>query len=156
MNVKLVRVGIESAELIWKMQVEAFAKLYEKYHDTETSPATEPIEKVIKRLQQPFTYYYLIECDKKIVGAIRVVDKKEEGKSKRISPIFVLEQFQNRGIAQKAIMEAEKIHGSEHWELETILEEKGNCYLYEKMGYHKTGKIEKLNDRLTLVYYKKN
>ena len=26
--------------------------------------------------------------------------------------------------------------------LDTILQEKGNCYLYEKMGYRKAGKTE--------------
>lgn len=155
MGVTLRRVGVENAELIWKMQIDAFSKMYEKYQDTETSPAMESIEKVIMRLQQTFTYYYLIECDNEIVGAIRVVDKKEEGKAKRISPIFILEKYRNRGIAQKAIEEAEHIHGSENWELDTILEEVGNCYLYEKLGYHKTGKTEKINEKLTLVFYKK-
>ncbi len=155
MKIKLIRVGVEKAELIWKMQVEAFSELYEKYQDTDSSPATEPIEKVIARLQQPFTYYYIIEWKENIVGAIRVVDKKEEGKAKRISPIFIMEKYRNQGIAQEAIEEAERIHGSENWELDTILEEKGNCYLYEKLGYQKTGKIEKINDRLTLVFYKK-
>ena len=155
MKVKLTRVGVEKAELIWKMQVEAFSELYEKYQDMDTSPATEPVEKVMTRLQQPFTYYYLIEWKENIVGAIRVVDKKEEGKAKRISPIFIMEKYRNQGIAQEAIEEAERIHGSENWELDTILEEAGNCYLYEKVGYQKTGEMEKINDRLTLVFYKK-
>lgn len=149
----MVSVGIEEAELLWKMQVQAFSKLYEKYQDDETSPATEPVEKVAERLRQQFTYYYFIECDGSVVGAIRVIDKKEEGKTKRISPIFVLEQFRNRGIAQKAITEAERIHGSNNWELDTILEENGNCYLYEKMGYCKSGENKKINDRITLVHY---
>lgn len=52
-------------------------------------------------------------------------------------------------------MFAEQIHGKAHWELETILQEKGNCYFYEKMGYKQTGRTEKINDRLTLVYYHK-
>lgn len=56
---------------------------------------------------------------------------------------------------KEAIIEAERIHGSDNWELDTILEEIGNCYLYEKLGYCKTGKIEKINDKLTLVFYKK-
>ena len=155
MKVNLTRVGVEKAELIWKMQVEAFSELYEKYQDMDTSPATEPVEKVMTRLQQPFTYYYLIEWKENIVGAIRVVDKKEEGKAKRISPIFIMEKYRNQGIAQEAIEEAERIHGSPNWELDTILEEAGNCYLYEKVGYQKTGEMEKINDRLTLVFYKK-
>ena len=120
MKVNLIRAGVDMAEFIWTMQVEAFAKIYEKYRDTETSPATEPLEKVLKRLQQSFTYYYLIEYNDEIVGAIRVVDKKEEGKVKRISPIFVMEQYRNRGIAQEAIMQAEQLHGDTGWELRCL------------------------------------
>lgn len=151
----MIRANINDAENIWKMQVEAFSKLYEKYQDTETCPATEPLEKVMARLQQPFTYYYFIEYDGIVTGAMRVVDKKEAGAAKRISPIFVMDRYRGCGIAQAAILEAERIHGSIGWELDTILEEAGNCYLYEKMGYHRTGEIKRVNDRLTLVFYEK-
>lgn len=155
MDTKLTRVGIDEAEKLWKMQVEAFQGLYEKYQDTETSPATEKIDKILMRLNQPFTYYYFIKVDNKDVGAIRIVDKKETGKAKRISPIFIMEEYRNKGYAQKAIQLAEEIHGSSDWELDTILQEEGNCYLYEKMGYHQAGKTEIINDKLTLVSYKK-
>jgi len=155
MNIELIRAGVEDAKRLLKMQVEAFTELYNKYQDTETSPATEPIDKIIMRLGQPFTYYYYIQADNDIVGAIRVVDKKEDGKAKRISPIFVMTNYRNKGIAQKAIIEAEKIHGASHWELDTILQEEGNCHLYEKMGYHQTGEIKVINDKMTLVFYTK-
>ena len=155
MNLKLVRAGIEDAGRLWEMQVEAFKELYNKYQDTETSPATEPVDKVIMRLEQPYTYYYYIQVDNDITGAIRVVDKKEDGEAKRISPIFVMPPYRNRGIAGKAILEAEKIHGASHWELDTILQEEKNCRLYEKMGYHQTGKTKVLNDKMTLVFYVK-
>ena len=155
MNLKLVRVGIEDARHLWEMQVEAFMELYHKYQDTETSPATEHVDKVIMRLEQPFTYYYYIQVNNDTVGAIRVVDIKEDGKAKRISPIFVMPHYRKRGIAQKAIFEAEKIHGASHWELDTILQEEGNCHLYEKMGYHQTGQTKVLNDKMTLVFYAK-
>ena len=82
MELQLVRIGTQSAEKLWKMQVEAFQDLYEKYQDTETSPATEGIDKILMRLNQPFTYYYFIEVDHTAVGAIRVVHRKEE-KAKR-------------------------------------------------------------------------
>ena len=58
MNLELIRVGVEDAKHLWEMQVEAFMDLYHKYQDTETSPATETIDKIIMRLEQPFTYYY--------------------------------------------------------------------------------------------------
>lgn len=152
MELILKRATCEDAELIWKMQIEAFSDLYEKYQDTDTSPATEPLEKILSRLRQCFTYYYIIEVDKNIVGALRVVDKKEKGSAKRISPIFILKKYRNMGIAQAAIIEAERIHGNDNWELDTILSEKGNCYLYEKMGFKSTGKTEKVNDKMTLVF----
>ena len=155
MELILKRATCEDAELIWKMQIEAFSDLYEKYQDTDTSPATEPLEKILSRLRQCFTYYYIIEVDKNIVGALRVVDKKEKGSAKRISPIFILKKYRNMGIAQAAIIEAERIHGNDNWELDTILSEKGNCYLYEKMGFKRTGKTEKVNDKMTLVFYQK-
>ena len=138
------------------MQVKAFEDLYKKYQDTETNPATEKVEKIIMRLEQPFTYYYFIVVDGIEVGAIRVVDKKEHGKSKRISPIFIMKEYRGKGYAQEAMRAVEAIHGENDWELDTILQEKGNCYLYEKMGYYQTGKTEEINERLTLVFYKKD
>lgn len=50
MNVQLVRIGLDEAEDLWKLQTRAFMDLYEKYQDTETSPATEKLEKIIMRL----------------------------------------------------------------------------------------------------------
>ena len=152
---KLNKIGVDDAEKLWKMQVKAFQGLYEKYQDTETSPATETIDKIIMRLNQPFTYYYFIEENGITVGAVRVVDRQEKGMAKRISPIFIMEEYRNKGYAQRAIQLVEEIHGSSDWELDTILQEKGNCYLYEKMGYQQTGKTETINNKMTLVFYKK-
>ncbi len=156
MDLKLVRAGVKDAECLWKMQIEAFMDMYNRYQDKETSPVTEPLDKVIERLKQPFTYYYYIQVDDTVVGAIRVIDMKEPNKSKRISPVFIMPPYRNKGIAQKAVLEAEKIHGNSNWELDTILQEAGNCHLYEKMGYRQTGKTTPINDKMTLVFYKKD
>ena len=153
---ELIRMGTEDAFRLWSMQVEAFWGLYQKYQDTETSPATETVEKVRTRLEQPSTYYYCIRENGVDMGAVRVVDKGENRIPKRISPLFVLPAYRNRGVAQWAIQAAEERHGSSGWELETILQEKGNCYLYEKMGYYQTGKTKIVNDNMTLVFYKKD
>lgn len=59
-------------------------------------------------------------------------------------------------LAQPAILAAEQIHGAEHWALSTILQETGNCYLYEKTGYHRTGRTDTVNAHMTLVYYEKD
>ena len=152
---KLKPVAKEDIETVWKMQVEAFTELLEKYQDFETNPASEDIEKVITRYEQPWTTYYFVMADDEKVGVIRVVDKKD-GSRKRISPIWIMPVYRNKGYAQQAILEAEKIYGSEHWCLETILQEKGNCHLYEKLGYHRTGRIDKINDRMDIIYYEKD
>lgn len=152
---KLIRATVKDVHTIWKLQIAAFAELLAKYQDYDISPGNEAVEKFEGRLRQPYTYYYYIIDDDKIVGAIRVVDRKD-GTRKRISPIFVIKEYRNRGYAQSAIIEAEHIHGADNWELETILQEAGNCFLYEKMGYHKTGKAEIINDKMTIVSYEKN
>lgn len=156
MEVRLFRAGIENAKELHAMQVEAFRELLEKYQDYDTSPANERVEKVEERLKHKFTFFYFICVGKQKVGAVRVIDTKEAGKNKRISPIFILPEFQGKGIAQKAIRLCEEIHGIESWELDTILQEERNCHLYEKMGYRQTGKTEAINEKLTLVFYEKS
>lgn len=153
-DICLVRASLTDAKKIWNMQKEAFTELFEKYQDFETSPATEPFERTVLKLKQSETYFYMIQFDGQTVGAVRVVDSGNNNR-KRISPIFILPKFRNMGIAQKAIILAEKIHGSKNWELDTIIQEKGNCHLYEKMGYRTTGKTKIINDKLTLVFYQK-
>lgn len=154
-NIKLKPVAKEDIETVWKMQVEAFADLLEKYHDYDMSPAAESIDKVSARFEQPWTTYFFIIADDEKVGGIRVVDKKD-GSRKRISPIWIMKQYRNKGYAKQAIQEAERLYGHDHWCLDTILQEKGNLYLYEKLGYHRTGRIDKINDRMDIVYYEKD
>lgn len=154
MNIKLIRATIEDSKELWQMQLESFQPLLDKYQDYDTNPASEPIDKIIYRLKQEETYFYFICMNDVKVGAIRIIDFKSDG-NKRISPIFILPKYQNKGIAQIAMQLCEQLHGSEKWELDTILQEEGNCYLYEKMGYHRTGKTEAINDKLTLVFYEK-
>lgn len=82
--------------------------MLEKYQDFDTNPSNEPLEKVKARLEQTFTYYYFICLDDRKVGAIRVVDKKESP-HKRISPLFILPEYRNKGIAQQEILLCEEI-----------------------------------------------
>ena len=151
---ELKRISTDECERLWKMQVEAFAELLEKYQDYDISPACEKMEKVQARLEQPFTYYYFIMECKTAVGAVRVVDMND-GSRKRISPIFIMKEYRGKGYAQAAIRDVERIHGSDNWALDTILQETGNCCLYEKMGYKQTGKTEVINERMTIVVYEK-
>lgn len=155
MKIELIKASLEDTKDIWEMQVKSFKELLNKYQDFETNPANEPISNIEMKLKQNFTFFYFICVDNKKVGAIRIIDNKVKSKNKRISPIFILPNYRNRGIAQLAVKICEEIHGKNNWELSTIMQEKGNCYLYEKLGYHSTGKIQVVNDMLTLIFYEK-
>ena len=156
MDISLKQV-ISEDEIIhlWKMQICAFSDLLSKYKDFETSPGAESLEKVIQKYNQPWTKYYFILEGDAVVGAVRVIDKKD-GSRKRISPIFIMKEFRGKGYAQKAIIELEKLYGSNNWCLDTILQEKGNIHLYEKLGYHQTGKTEKINGIMDIIFFEKN
>ena len=152
---RLVQAKPEEAEMATKMQQVAFAELLERYQDHDTNPANEGIERILWKIQNPGSYYYFIMVGQNIVGAIRVVDEKN-GTRKRISPLYIMPEFRGKGYAQLAMLEAERIHGANYWELGTILEEKGNCYLYEKMGYHQTDSHTVINEKMTIVGYEKD
>lgn len=154
MSVRLVPVKREDVETVWRMQVEAFSDMLEKYQDYELSPATEDVDRVIARFEQPETTYFFIVADDRNVGAIRVVDM-QDGSRKRISPIFIMKEFRNKGYAQQAILEVERLFGSDNWSLDTILQEKGNIHLYEKLGYERVGQPERINERMDIVFYEK-
>ena len=154
-HVALTIAGEDDIRTIWKMQISAFSDLLEKYQDYEMSPAAESFEKVMARYMQPWTTYYFIVAENEVVGAMRVVDKKD-GSRKRISPIWIMKEHRNKGYAQAALAEAERIHGSGNWCLDTILQEKGNLRLYEKMGYHQTGQIFNINEQMDIVFFEKD
>ncbi len=155
MKITLQSAAPSDAEAIHKLQLAAFKPLLEKYHDHGTSPATEPLAKTLSRINNPESEYFKILADNELAGAIHIVRKEMKG-SLWISPIFIGPAHQGKGIAQVAMRLAEqKFQDDKVWELSTLAEEKGNCYLYEKLGYRRMDKEIKINDRATLVYYKK-
>lgn len=155
MSVTLRQAKSDEVQKIWEMQIEAFRELLEKYQDYDLSPSAEPVDKVIARFEQPWTKYFFIEAEGTDVGVIRVVDKND-GSRKRISPLWIMKEFRGRGYAQDAILAVEELYGSDNWSLDTILQEKGNIHLYEKMGYHRTGKVEHINDKMDIVFFEKD
>lgn len=154
-GIALKRAALADAEEIHRMQVEAFNPLLDRYHDFELSPAAEPVERVQERLRQPFTHFYIVVLGGRPIGAVRIV-LVDDGERCRISPIFILPGYQNRGYAQRVFKEIEKLYSPRQgWELDTILEEAGNCHLYEKMGYTRTGKAELIHEGMHIVRYEK-
>ena len=90
-----------------------------------------------------------------LAGGIRIV-WWEDTTRYRLGSIFVAPEFQGKGIAQQTISMVEKLYPqATTWELDTILQEKKNCYLYEKMGYCQDEERKIINDNMTIVFYKK-
>lgn len=149
--IELVEVKVDQAEELHAMQRRTFMPLLKKYMDDETNPANESLERLIEKVRNG--RFYNIVWNRVVVGAIRIVQRQN---SAWISPIFVLPEFQGRGFAQQTIRMAEKLF-PEHkvWELQTILQEQGNCRLYEKLGYKRTEYKHSVNNRMTLVGYMK-
>lgn len=155
MGVSLDKACLTDAVTIHEMKVKSFMPLLEKYQDFETSPANETVERVITQINQSFTDYFIIRQLEIAVGGIRVV--KKENQIYSVSPIFILPEHQGKGIAQKVLTMVEQIYDdAKSWNLGTILQEKGNCYLYEKIGYKKTGATKAINDKMTMVFYEKH
>lgn len=155
MNVTITKATYEDIDQIHAMQLIAFKPLLDKYQDFEISPGNEPRERVVERFNQPFTDYYLIHYGDETVGAIRIIHKEDQGFC-RVSPLFILPEFQSKGISQQVFkLIEERYSWAKKWTLDTIKEEAGNCHLYEKMGYVWTGKTEKINERMTIIFYEK-
>ncbi len=143
----------ENIDDVFKIQRAAYKPLFEKYQDKETNPYMETKEDILMKYTRVGTQGYIFVEDDIIVGAVRIIMR---GDVCKVSALAVLPEYQNRGIAQSALKEIEKMHSDcKRWELDTLLQEKGNCHLYEKLGYVRIGEPKKINDRLTLVDYKK-
>lgn len=154
MKISLCEAGLQDCAEIHYMQKTAFSALLEKYQDFDTSPATETIEVIRRKIRQPCSKYYFIQADSTKIGAMRIITLDES--TKRISPIFILPQYQNMGFAQCAVHIAEDMFSATKvWRLDTIKQERKLCYLYEKLGYKPTGREELIKDGMTILYYKK-
>lgn len=151
-GISLRKAEVDDAEEMWQLQKEVFRPLYEKYQDHETSPATQTFERFLTRFQQGDYYKILVEG--KLAGGV-LVTKNAPGDF-RLHIINILENYQNKGIAQQVMDRLELMYPQANsWELNTILSEGRNCYLYEKMGYIQDGERKKINEELTLVKYRK-
>lgn len=152
--VELVLATEKDAELLHQMKYVAFLPLYEKYHDDETSPVKEPMEKVIWCIQMDNSDYYLIKFQDEFVGGVRVVERQVG--IFHISPMFILPEYQNRGIGYAAIQKVIALYPKAiTWRLATILQEKRDCHFYEKCGFYRSGWKKEINELMDVVGYEK-
>lgn len=154
MHITLHKATEADGELIHEYQVAAFQPLLDKYQDMDSNPANEPLSRTIARINRADGGFYKIMTEGQFVGAICLFSK--ESAVYWISPIFIHPAHQGKGIAQQVFKLAEDMFPDARiWRLATLREEKGNCHLYEKIGYQLTGKVQMLNERATLIYYEK-
>lgn len=155
MQITLTRAFESDCILIHKMQQDAFKPLLEKYKDYETNPGAESLLRIKQRMEQSFSDYYFIQLNSHIIGAVRIArDVKDTG---RISPMFILPEYQGKGYAQQAMKQIELFYPDVNtWELDTIKQEQKLCHLYEKMGYRAAGKEVEIQEGMTIIYYVKN
>lgn len=152
-NIRLQNATIEDKEELLDLQKKVFMPLLIKYEDHDFSPATQTMDRFIRRFE--IGDYYKIYCDNNLVGSIFVFEKSPG--IMKLHIINILEEYQGKGIAQEIMKRIESLYPqAERWELETILTERKNCYLYEKMGYIQSGESKVINDKLTLINYIKN
>lgn len=159
-EIELIRAGNQDLKLLHRLQKEAFMPLYEKYHDDDTSPAMETEERLLKKIEDPNAIFYIIYCEKQPVGGIRI--SCHRGKTaitedvRWISPLFIIPQYQNMGIAQCVLKRIFTLYpDTVSLKLATIKQEKRNCHLYEKCGFVRVGEDKIINDKMTLVFYEK-
>lgn len=148
------KISSDIVEIVHNIQKKSFMPLLEKYQDYDISPAMESIERTKEKIDNPNTTAYMFQLDNVNVGFVRVAEIEED--TFRISALCVLPEYQNRGIAQEALTQIESYYpNAQKWSLHTILQEKGNCHLYEKMGYIQVGEVTPINERMSLVIYLK-
>lgn len=156
-DMKIEPVLEHEIETYYKMQVESFLPLYEKYHDDETSPAKESFSRIKEKYYSPIRRYMFLVYKGARVGAVCVCNKDpNDNNIFFIAPIFILPQFQNQGLGYAFLqMLFNMFPYASKWKLDTILEEKANVHLYEKCGFVRIGEPHRINDKMTIIDYEK-
>lgn len=154
MDITLVKAEPSDAEAMLKMQKECFKPHLEKYQDIETSPVNESMEKMLFRINYENGSYFKIIADSIHAGCVRVFEKSP--KLYRVGIIYILPEFQNKGVGQRALALVESFFPeAEAWELDCPADLPANRRCYEKAGYKLTGEEKTINNKLKLIFYKK-
>ena len=154
MVVRLQKATSEDAVRLTEMQARAFMPCVQRHGGFETSPAAETPDRMLERILAERSHCFVILSDGIYAGMIRV---KELGEGAyKISPIFVLPEFQNRGVGQEAMhLIEEQFPSARLWTLFCVREEEKNVHFYEKLGFQKTGVERRLAKHITLIGYER-
>ena len=96
MRISLKKANLNEYEEIHAMQIVSFRSLLEKYKDYETSPGTESVEAIAKKIKQDHTDYYFIVLEDRNIGAIRVVGFQT--KNVELPPFLFVRKIKEMGM----------------------------------------------------------
>lgn len=153
-HIRLIRIKKCEIFKAWLLQRKGFKETLKKYKDYNTSPATESLIRFYHKFSKQSADNYWVLNNNKIAGALCVVAKPD---CMWISRFYILPEYRNKGIGQQALLLSESLYpNAKRWCLDTILDEKNNVHLYEKLGYREFGERKIINDKMTLVKFEKD
>jgi GNAT superfamily N-acetyltransferase len=115
------------------------------------------IEEVIRRLNLPNWHVYKIFADGVLCGGLSFCERLENPGDYYLVLVFVLPEFQNKGIASTAIKLCEaEVKNARRWTLGFPVDEPANRCCYEKAGNTDTGQWqEQSGGAIILAIYEK-
>ena len=161
MSISIKITNASEAEELSQIQKAAFKPLYEKFHD-EGNPFLRGSEDILRRLNK-FNRHFTILLDGKIVGGIfyRLYGKRsptdEIGVGEYyLARVYIHPDYQNKGIARKAILLCEKeFPDAKKFSVDFPEDLEKNRRCYEKAGFCDTGRRLEAEPGLILSAYEK-
>lgn len=153
----------DEANVLCKIQQNAFAPLYERYHDSG-NPFLRDERDILIRLNNPRFRYFTILWNSEIAGGIFYRTEGSTPFCDALPPheyylqrVYIKPELQGKHIARRAILLCEKQFPDAvcfHVDFPEDLDKNRRCY--EGAGFFDTGKRLKIEDNLTLAAYIKH
>lgn len=151
MPLKLRQVPLGQLTDYLALQVQAFAAMYARYQDHETTPANQSLLSLIEKYQKPGKYYYFIDYQGETIGGMGLFHLTDANHG-HIGPVFILPEHEGQGLGQEAMIALEKMWPMiTRWDLHTIKEETKLLHFYQKLGYQLTTEESCLMPGMTSV-----
>lgn len=147
--------ALKDAKLLTELKIRTFDDDSRRFFNRPNGgpPGYDSVEFQRELIINHMTYNIL--WDSNIIGSMTITDNGNF--HYELSTIFIIPEYQNKGIGQQAIMFIEQeFQDAKKWTLDTPSTATRNHYLYEKMGYTKVHEI--LIDKKTnlfLYFYEK-
>ncbi len=135
--IKLLKVQLEDAKIMLKIQKEAFKKYADKYGDFDTNPYHMSLHRMEFNIKYRFGQYYkIIDCDKnEIIGGIFGFEL-DSPEIMQIAQFYLRNGYQSLGYGTEVL----KYFISQNpqvktWYVDTILQEEYNLEFYKHLGF---------------------